>query len=453
MNTNKNDHALFSRLSPNRLFLKCAIPSMVSMAVASLYTIADGIFVGRFIGSDALAAVNLVMPFIMISFALSDMIAVGSSVQISIRLGEKKQEEANRIFSFSCMMIFMISLLAGFCGYFFAEPIIRLMGAEEKLIQLAVPYLRVYALFSPGIMIFFALDNYLRICGKINYSMLMNVFTSVGNIALDWLFIAHFGWGIASAALASCLCLFAGTIICIWPFLRKKLVLYFIKTKLSLKTVSNIIANGSSEFFSNITSSVSMAIMNIVLLRIGGTTAVAAFTVVMYVDSVVKSLLFGMTDALQPAISYNYGAMCTKRVYALEKRVLGAGFLLSVLTLFLMQHHGYILISLFLTKEDPALLALSMRAMQLFSISYLFSWFGMITSSFFTALNRPLYSLLVSFGQTLIFPVFFLLVLPIFWQLDGVWLSSTFASFSTCFLAGAFLLSVIKKMPHTKKNA
>ena len=180
---------IFITLSPTRLFFRCALPSMVSMAVTSLYTVVDGIFVGRYVGADALAAVNLVMPLLLISFALIDLVAVGSSVQIAIRLGEQKSEEASRIFSFCSKLILLLSLLIGAAGFFLAGPAVALMGAERQVTAMAVDYLRVYALLAPFIMLFFALDNYLRICGRVRYSMGINVFTSLVNIVLDALFL------------------------------------------------------------------------------------------------------------------------------------------------------------------------------------------------------------------------------------------------------------------------
>ena len=150
---------IFITLSPTRLFFRCALPSMVSMAVTSLYTVVDGIFVGRYVGADALAAVNLVMPLLLISFALIDLVAVGSSVQIAIRLGEQKSEEASRIFSFCSKLILLLSLLIGAAGFFLAGPAVALMGAERQVTAMAVDYLRVYALLAPFIMLFFALDN------------------------------------------------------------------------------------------------------------------------------------------------------------------------------------------------------------------------------------------------------------------------------------------------------
>ena len=194
---------LFESLPPTRLFFRCALPSMISMAMLSLYTVADGIFVGRYVGPNALAAVNLVMPLIMMSFALVDLVAVGSSVQISIRLGEKNERAANRIFSFCTGLIVALSCVIGLGGFFLAGPMVSLMGAEAEVTAMGAEYMQVYAVFAPVIMVFFAVDNYLRICGRVRYSMILNVVTALLNIVLDFLFLVVFRWGVAAAAAAS----------------------------------------------------------------------------------------------------------------------------------------------------------------------------------------------------------------------------------------------------------
>ena len=440
----QNEH-FFETLSPTRLFFRCALPSMVSMSVVSLYTVADGIFVGRCIGADALAAVNLVMPLIMISFALADLIAVGSAVQIAIRLGEKKQDDANRIFSFCAGLIFLISCAAGVLGWFFAEPAVKLMGADATVTAYAVDYLRMYAVFSPGIMIFFALDNYLRICGRVKYSMLLNVGTALVNIALDFLFLVVWHQGVAAAALASCLSLMLGTVLSLAPFLTRRLSLRFTRGTLSPRLLGNIIANGSSEFFSNIASSAMMVLLNTVLLHLAGATAVAAFSIVMYVDSIVGSLLYGMADALQPAISYHYGAGLQQRMIALEKRVLTASALVSLAAMTAMLLGGGWIIPLFVPAGDNTLLQMSLRAMQLFSLSYLTVWAGTAFSSFFTALSRPVPSLVLSLSRTLLFPLLGVAVLPALWGLDGVWLMPALGAFATALLALCLLRPVMQR--------
>lgn len=440
------EHKMFATLSPLKLFFQCALPSMAGMAVSSLYMVADGIFVGKFIGAGALAAINLVMPVIMISFALADMVAVGSSVQISIRLGQGKEKEACSVFSFSALFIVAISCLVGLAGYFGGAWAVRLMGAGADVLDAAVEYMRVYAVFAPFIMIFFALDNYLRVCGKTIYSMGMNIFIALSNLFLDWLFIVHFRMGVSSAALASCISLTVGTLIGLLPFFGRKLVLRFVTPRIPWHILRNIIGNGSSEFFSNISASVFMVIMNTVLLKLSGSMAVAAFSIVMYIDSFVSSMLFGMVDALQPAISYNYGADKYGRMFGLEKVLMTAGAVISISAMIFMLTGGHLIIPLFMEGNQPELLAMSSRAMRLFSFSYLVNWIGTAASSFFTAMNRPVISLAISSGQTFIFPLASLLVLPAFLGIDGVWLTSLSAEIMTALLAVSFMMWFRKKL-------
>ncbi|MEG1987625.1 MAG: MATE family efflux transporter [Oscillibacter sp.] len=438
-------NAFFETLAPTKLFFRCAIPNMVAMAVTALYMVADGIFVGLFVGQDALAAVNLVMPLVMISFALSDMIAVGSSVQIAIRLGQKQDREASSIFAFCSALIVAISCVVGVAGFFLAEPALRAMGADASVTALAAAYLKVYALFSPLIMIFFAVDNYLRICGKVRYSMVLNVGISLLNILLDFWFIVVLHRGVASAALASCLSLALGSMLGFLPFLTKKLPLRFVKPSISLRLLGNILANGFSEFFSSIAGSVMMLILNGVLLRLSGSLAVAAFSIVMYVDSVVGALLFGMADSMQPAISYCYGAGLRRRMFLLEKRVLAAGFCLSATALAGLLLWGGWVISLFVQADNPALLTMSLRAMELYSLSYLVGWIVTGLSSFFTALDRPALSLLLAASRTLLFPLLGLSILPRLLQLDGVWLTPALSGGLSAALALVFLLRVLRQ--------
>lgn len=436
---------LFESLPPTRLFFRCALPSMISMAMLSLYTVADGIFVGRYVGPNALAAVNLVMPLIMMSFALVDLVAVGSSVQISIRLGEKNERAANRIFSFCTGLIVALSCVIGLGGFFLAGPMVSLMGAEAEVTAMGAEYMQVYAVFAPVIMVFFAVDNYLRICGRVRYSMILNVVTALLNIVLDFLFLVVFRWGVAAAAAASCLSIALGTVLGFLPFVMGRLPLRFVRGTISARQLGNILANGSSEFFSSIAGSVMMVILNSVLLRLSGSMAVAAFSIVMYVDSIVGSLLFGMADSIQPAISYNYGARRRDRMLALEKGVLLTGAAVSLAALLWMQLGGQYVIPLFIQGDDPALLEMSLRAMRLFSLSYLLGWAGTCLSSFFTALNRPGRSLILAFSKTLVFPLACLAVLPAALGLDGVWLTAPAAGVLTAALAVWFLIAVLRQ--------
>ncbi len=417
------DSEIFEKLTPTRLFFRCAVPSMITMMFGALYQIADGLFVGRFIGEDALAAVNLIMPIIMMVFAFSNMVATGASVRISILLGQKDREGASHVFSFAVKFIFIMSCVIGAGGVIFSDAFVRLLapGATEQAIQYGVTYIRIYAVFSPLVPLYFATDNFLRICGKEATSMWLGIITQAFNIILDIILIALLDQGIWAAAFTSCLSMSIGSVITLLMFRKKRMDLYYTRKNISASAFFRILANGSSEFFSNISMSVMSIVYNFFLLKYGGTTGVAAFSVIMYVDSIIGMLVFGMCDALQPAISYCYGAGLSDKVKAIFKRIIIGSVILSVASMLFMMLAGRYVAPLFVKPEDTELLSVSIVGMELFSISYLTGWVDMCFSSYFTALERPVRSLLTSFFGTLVFPIFFLFILTPIWELNGVW--------------------------------
>ncbi len=443
---------IFEKLSPTKLFFRCAIPSIITMVFGALYQIADGLFVGRFIGEGALAAVSLVMPVIMIVFAFSNMIATGASARIAILLGEKKREEAARVFTVSVKVILGISCIIGVIGFFFAEFFVRLLapGATEQAIEYAAIYLRVYAIFSPLVPIYHAMDNFLRVCGKEKLSMWLGIGSQALNILLDVILIVFLNQGVWAAAFTSCLAMAIGSVIMLCVFRGKRMDIYYTKESIPRRTFLRILANGSSELFSNIAVSVMAIAYNFFLLTYGGTTAVAAFSVIMYVDSVIGMTIFGMCDALQPPISYCYGAGLTDKVKALFRRVVLAAITLSVLSWLFMMFLGRYVAPLFVKPEDTELLALSIIGMRIFSLSYLPGWVDMCFSSYFTALERPIRSFLTSFFGTLVFPIAFLFLLTNIWQLNGVWLTAVVSATASGILTllFAFTMKIEEKQPN-----
>lgn len=436
---------MFEKMQPTKLFIKCAIPATLSMIFSGIYSIADGIFVGRCIGADALAAVNLVMPLIMISFALAEMIAVGSSVQIAMLLGQKEKELADRTFSVCIKVILGISVIIGLIFFFLSKPILMLMGTEGMALQYSIEYIRVYAVFSPLIIVYFAADNYLRICGKQNYSMALNIATSVLNIVLDFLLLVVWKQGVWAAAFTSCISMALGTVMALCPFFRNKLELKFVKGWISAKHFVKLVANGSSEFFANIASSIFSFILNIVLLSIGGATAVAAMSVVMYVESIASMMISGMSDSMQPAISYCHGAGLKKRVYALEKRVLVSAAVLSLTACLLLRYGGAWVVPFFVKPGETELLTLSIHAMSLYALSYLVNWVDGCLSGYLTALGQAGRSFIVSIMGTLVLALVGLAVLAPPLGLAGVCLMPLFAGVLSAVLSLVLVLTIKNK--------
>ncbi|WP_243705889.1 MATE family efflux transporter [Campylobacter volucris] len=439
-------HNFYTSSNPTKLFFKCALPNMASAAFIYLYIIIDGIFVGRYLGVDALAAMNLVMAFIMISFALADMIAIGSSVQISINLGKGKIEQARRIFSFCLLLIFIISCFMGILGFFLANSLSKLMGASEHIQILSTQYMQIFALFAPATMLSFALDNYLRICGKTFYSMMVNIIIALSNIILDWLFIVVFGWGLFSAALATCIGMFLGTILGFIPFIFKNLILKFKKPLINFNILKSILYNGSSEFFSNISSSIYTILANAILLKIAGNNALAAFSIILYLSTFVFILVIAMCDAMQPAISYNYGHKNLKRIQDIFKRMFFASFFIGIFTFLCVYFYNDFIVEIFNKDNNQEFFLIAQNALLIFSFSFLLSWFGKFCASFFTALDKPLLSLSISIIQSLILPFIFIYALSYFFGLNGIWAASIVSEICVVFIAYFILRKSFKNL-------
>ena len=422
---------IYADLPPTKLFFRCAVPAAVTSVFGALYSVADGIFVGRFLGEDALAAVNLIMPVILIAEALSNMVATGASVNISMLLGRGDREAASRFFSFALKLIVALSFAAGILGLLFARQFVSLIapGASGETVRMAVEYLTVYAVFAPLVPVYFATDNFLRDFGRQRFGMVVGIATQTANVAMDFaLIIVVLLQGVVAAAASSRIAIAAGSVITLLAFRKKRLDLYYTRGRLSARQLGRIVANGSSELFSSIAASVMSVVMNLYLLRYGGTPAVAAFSIVMYVDSIIGMLAFGVCDALQPAISYCHGAGMVGRMRAIFRRVLVATAAVAVASFLFMLLAGPYAAAIFVKPGDEELLALSVVAVKLFSFSYLFGWIDLCFSSYFTALDRPVRSLVVSAAGTLVFPVAFLVLLTSQLGLNGVWLSATAAA-------------------------
>ncbi|TBR77937.1 MATE family efflux transporter [Campylobacter novaezeelandiae] len=436
---------IFTKLSAWKLFSKCAFPNMISASFLAFYYIVDGIFVGKYLGNNALAALGLVLPFIIMSFAIADTIGVGSAVQISMKLGKNQKEEAKTMFSACIVIILAFSFLMGFIEYFLGPLLIDLLNVSEEVKELCKEILIVFALFAPITMISFALDNYLRICGKTFYSMIINIIIALSNLFFDYLFIVVLGWGVFSAALATCIGLSLGGIFGILPFLIQNLELKFTKIALSFKEFKNIIYNGSSEFFNNVSTSLFSIFANLVLLNLAGTKGVAAFSIILYINTFIISLLISMCDAMQPALSFNYAKKDIKRVKNLIIPILISAFIFSITILFIVLTFKENLISFFSKDKNKEFLDFGSHALMIFSFNYLIIWINVLSTSFLTAFNKPKSSLIISLNQNLFIPLIFLFILPLFLNLNGVWLTPLMANIFVLILSFIFLRKIFAK--------
>ena len=432
---------LFAKTPPLRLFFIAALPSAVSMLAAALYQTLDGVFVGQYLGETAFAALNLAMPFVIINFALADLIGVGSAVPISVNLGKGEKREADNIFTCACIMIIIAGTAVGALLYAFAPALMALMGAEGEFAALAVQYMRVYALCSPVTTIIFAVDNYLRICGYIRGSMWLNILMSALSAVLEFLFLGVFNFGIWGAALATSLGMLICVLIAFVPFLRGWALLSFTKPRFSMAMTRQIVSCGSPNFLNNIAGRITSIIMNAILVRLGGETAVSVYGILMFADGFIQPLLYGMCDSLQPAVGYNWGARAFSRVRAIEKCCFTASAVVSLGSTVLVALIPGLITRLFVSDPAPEVMEMSVTALRIFALTYITRWFSFATQSYMLAIEKALPASLISVSTALVFPVLLIAALyPL--GLTGIWMNFPLTSV----LAGVMSIVILKKL-------
>lgn len=444
---------MYATMSPWRLFFIVALPGMVSMFAMSVYSIIEGIFIGQILGEGAFAAVNIAMPLVMINFSLADLIGVGASAPISIALGKKDHAAANNIFSCSVIMIFCVSVIMGSIMYFAADPLARLMGADDVLLDTSVRYLRTAALCSPLAALFFAMDNYLRISGFVKTSMIINISSNLLTLGLLTFFLLVCEMDVVGSALATSISMSLCSFVAMTPFIMKKALLKFTGPKFKLSMIKQIAACGSPVFLNNVSGRITSILMNVSLMALGvkalgeggGQTAVAVYAVLMYSSDLCWPLLYGIADSISPAIGYNWGANNYGRVKSIVKCAYIGTAMIGLISTSILFFFPDVIASWFVKAEEIRLLELSTHAIKLFCLTYLFRWIAVTTQSYFSAIEKPLQATIMSVGVAFVFPV---LLLGALWSfgLDGIWFNFVGVNALAAVLAAFLLIRLTKEI-------
>lgn len=433
----------YGNMPIKKLILKLAIPSIITMIVASLNMVIDGVFMGNFIGSDALAAINLVMPVIMILFALVDMVASGAGVRVSVLLGKENHKKASETFSASVFMIFLLSITMTAFSMFFAKDIIFAVIEDKNLANLAYDYTKSFIPFFPLIAPFFAFDNFLWVCGKANKSMWINIWVSVFNILLNTYLIAYLGLEIFYAGLATAISMTIGSILSVAPFITNKLQLKFTKPAISFADMKMIIYNGSSEFFENISGSFMIALSNGIMLSVAGANGVAAMSVIYYIEMLLMPVLGGVIGAIQPILSYNYGAKNHERIREIFRVTCIISVIISIIAVLIMILFPQYLVSIFSNDNDIEMREIAITGLLLYAPSYLFTWFNIIVGTFLTSFEKAKESVLLMSLESVIFPIFFFIILSSTIGINGMFLAQSVSAFFT-FGVSVFMWNRVK---------
>ena len=433
MNIQLSDHFTYRRL------IRFVIPSVAMMILTSIYGVVDGLFVSNFVGKTPFAAVNLVIPFTMILGAFGFMLGTGGTALVAKTLGEGRQEEANRIFSMLIYFALGLGVLLTIFGIAVLKRIVIKMGADDAMLRHCMIYGRIVLLGIPFYMLQNMFQNFLIAAEKPQLGLIVTIAAGVTNMVLDALFIAVLGWGVAGAAAATALGQCVGGLIPFVYFARKNSSrLALVKTKLLGGALLRTCTNGSSELVSNISMSSVGMLYNAQLMKVAGENGVAAYGVILYVNFIFIAIYLGYAYGSAPIVAFNYGAGKKAELQNVLKKslklLLGTGIvLLSIGVLF-----AGVLSGLFV-GYDAQLYAMTVRGLRFYAVSFLLSGFNIYGSSFFTSLNNGVVSAAISFLRTVVFEVAAVLILPLFFGLDGVWCAITVAELASILITiGAF---------------
>ncbi|MBR3610914.1 MAG: MATE family efflux transporter [Oscillospiraceae bacterium] len=405
--------------------LRFVFPSIAMMVFGSIYGIVDGLFVSNIVGKTPFAALNLIYPFIAVLSALGFMIGAGGNAIVSKTLGEGEKEKANQYFSMLIYVSVVLGIAIAVLGIATVRPVSILLGAEgEEMIENCVIYGSIIFAGIPFFMLQNAFQIFFITAERPQYGFYTTIAAGCGNMVLDWLFMAVFRWGIAGAALATIASQFIGAIIPIIYFLRphNSSLLRLGKGPFVWKVFWKTCTNGSSEFVSNVSGNLVAILYNFQLMRFAGEDGVAAYGVLMYANWIFVAILFGYVTGAAPIIGYHFGAQNHDELKNLFKKsmvLMGiSGISLCVLTAVLADALSGIFVG-----YDPVLFEMTKRAVLINAVAFLFIGFNIFGSGFFTALNNGLISAVVAFLRTVVFQVAAVIILPVFWEIDGIWWS------------------------------
>ena len=416
------EKSLNIKMSPLSL-LKFALPTMIANIFMSVYMTVDGIFVANCVNTNALSAVNIVMPYVMIVIALGTMIGTGGSAIVSAQLGEGKEKEAKQNFSFLCLTCFVACCAASVLSFLFRTPLLHLLGASDVIWDYCVDYATPLFCVAPLALVGMAFQSFFISAGKPGLGMTFSLLGGVANIFLDWLFIAHFGWETMGAALATGIGYsIPGIAGIIYFFFARKGTLYFIRPKWNGKVLLKTVTNGSSEMVAMLASGITTVMMNNIVMGFEGEDGVAAISILIYTMSLLTSIYIGYGLGVAPVTSYNLGAGNTDNLKKGHKISLQLLAIMSVVMYLLGLLLRDPLISIF-ADEGTHVYEMAQGGYMLFSISYLYMGFNMYGSSFFTALGDGKTSAMISFCRGLVLLTIALYAMSALFGITGLWLA------------------------------
>lgn len=445
MAKNRNKIQLSDNFTYSKL-LRFTYPSMIMMLFTSIYSVVDGIFISNFAGETAFAAVNFIFPYLMLFSAVGFMIGTGGCALVSRLLGSGSNEHARQVFSTLVYLALILGAVFAAVGEVTLEPVAKLLRAEGEMLEICIRYGRIFLITMPAFMLQFTFQSFLVTAERPKLGLLFTVCAGVTNIILDALFVGLFRWGVVGAAAATCIGQCIGGI---GPFIYfcapNSSLLHLGRANWSIRDIGKAASNGLAEFLSNISFAIVNMAYNFQLLRMAGEYGVSAYGIIMYLGFVFSAVYLGYSMGISPVVGFHYGAGDKDELRSLlRKSLVFIGCAALILTA-LAEIFSGTLAGIF-AGYDEEFLALSKRALRLYSLCYLISGFNIFTSAFFAALNHGPVSATLSFSRVFVFELSCVFVVPLIFKIDGVWLAISFAELLALCFSAMFLAKYKKKI-------
>lgn len=418
--------------------LRFSIPAIVMLILSSVYTTVDGIFVSRFVGSDALSALNIVLPLEYFVYGVAVMFASGGTAVIGRKLGEGKLEEAKDNFTLITLAAVCLGILLTLTVQLGFTSIVRMLGASDRLLPFCGAYGSVLFAFIVLHIVQVMYNTFFVTAGKPTLALSVTVICGLMNICLDYLFIVVFRMGIAGAAWGTVISRAFGGIFPLVYFLADRKGLCYVRPHMDVPMLLRSMANGSSEMVANLAMAVTTFLFNVSMMRMAGEDGVAAVSIILYAQYIFTAIFFGFSTGAAPVISYNYGSGDTKYLKKLFRYclwIIGGSTLLMIGTVLLTAQP---LIAVF-AEKGSSVYVLTYHGYLIFIWNFVFAGYNIFASALFSAFSNGLVSAVISFLRTLVFIVIAVLTLPVFWGIDGLWLAVPIAEALT-FVVAVFCL-------------
>ncbi len=414
--------------SVRKIFSHYAIPSVFGLVSISTAQIVDGIFIGRFVGPEGLAAINLAWPLVMVFSGLSLMFGTGGSTLANIQRGAGNKTSANRLYSLTLILLAFLSLVTLVAGLSTLKFIPFFLGADSSIEIMVSDYLKIIIIFAPFFLYTFTLDLFIRGGGSPFFPVVAMISGSVINILLDYLFIGYYNFGIKGAAWATGISEVIPFSLMVY-FLFNKSGWSFVKPVTERRIIIRIMYNGMSEFIDEVSIGASVYIFNLVLMIKIGAMGVAAYSIASYIGEIAGLIFFGTAQAIHPGVSFNKGAGKYTRVKKFRNAALFSNFLIGIVAFFILQIFRNDIAGLFV--KDITVINMASEISFYYSFALIFMGINITAAMYFTALDKPVQSAVIALSRSFIILLIGLLVLPLFFGNTGIWLSFLFAEIVT----------------------